>query len=118
MNSARFATEHILEFQLIKHFFDEMQEKKGAVYDNPKRGGKAKVGLCSYMQGYWNNAQFSMDSSGPRRPMDFVGQVFPGMDNQYVSEFVILDSGINAAKEGVSFPFSLSHCLAASTVQG
>jgi len=35
-------------------------------------------------------------------PIDLVGSVFPGSDNQWRIEFILLEAGVNLAKGGVS----------------
>lgn len=42
-----------------------------------------------------NGQQMSMD------PIDWVGSVFPGSDNQWLNEFVLLENDINGAKQGM-----------------
>lgn len=84
-NTDRFATEHILEFQLLSIFLESLN-------------------LCPMLKTYWDpGATNWVAINGVRRsPLQWVAYQYPGSDNAYGGEFVLLDSGVNAAKEGVS----------------
>jgi len=113
-NSDQYATEHILEFQLISIFLEEAMAALGEIYSDLTPGAIAgsKVDLCKYMKPFWNiggTFWFSMDNSGAiKNPLDWIGSVYPGKDNAWVSEFVLLETGVNTAKEGVRTTPSLS----------
>lgn len=103
--TSKFATEHILEFQLVKIFIDAQSSSLGARFPNPFPGGVGKVSLCTYMQPYWYNLPPQLGSllNGKRRsPIQMIAYQFPGSDSDYNDEFVLLAAGVNAAKEGVS----------------
>ena len=84
-NTDRFATEHILEFQLLTIFLESLKQ-------------------CPMLKEYWDpGATKWVTIKGVRRsPFQWVAYQYPGSDNTYSDEFVLLDSGVNAAKEGVS----------------
>lgn len=84
-NTDRFATEHILEFQLLTIFLES-------------------INMCPTLKTYWDpGATNWVTINGVRRsPIQWVAYQYPGSDNTYGGEFVLLDSGVNAAKEGVS----------------
>lgn len=102
----RFATEHILEFQLIQIFIDEYAAHRGSSFPNPT-GGNGQVDLCKYMEPYW----YSLPSASritingeTATPMQFIASAFPGSFQgtaRHLNEFVLLDSGVNTAKEGM-----------------
>ena len=101
-----FATEHILEFQLIKIFFTQMDEDDGNIYNDPGEDETGKVRLCDVLTRYWANAKikFRSDAAIDMIPINIVGQAFPGHEgthNPYEGEFVLLDGEVNKAKEGM-----------------
>ncbi|KAL8701240.1 MAG: hypothetical protein Q9201_005019 [Fulgogasparrea decipioides] len=83
-NSDRYATEHILEFQLLTIFLESLN-------------------LCSWLKNYWDPGAsgWVVFKSERRSPLQHVTYQFPGSDSAYNNEFVLLDSGVNAAKEGM-----------------
>ncbi|KAI4122687.1 MAG: hypothetical protein LQ338_005669 [Usnochroma carphineum] len=83
-NSNRYATEHILEFQLLTIFLESLN-------------------LCSWLKTYWTPgpANWVVINGERRSPLQHVAYQFPGSDSTYNNEFVLLDSGVNAAKEGM-----------------
>lgn len=83
-NSDRYATEHILEFQLLTIFLESLN-------------------ICTLLKKYWTPAPTDwVTVNGVRlSPLQHVANQFPGTGNAYNGEFVLLDSGVNAAKEGV-----------------
>jgi chitinase len=107
----RYATEHVLEFQLIKLFITELSKEKGQIYNDPKGTG-AQVTLCKYMSPYWYQIpaakRITVDGF-TGLALDILGNAFPG-NGHFAEEFVLLDSGVNNAKEGVS----LCHFLRSS----
>lgn len=104
----RYATEHILEFQLVGIFFDEIKNQVQCPDPTPGAALGRIVNLCGCMKPLWyqlnaatrptmnvNGQQVSMD------PVDWVGSVFPGSDNQWANEFVLLENDVNGAKQGM-----------------
>ena len=91
-NTDRYATEHILEFQLLHIFLESLNE-------------------CQYLRDYWSpGATDWVTINGIRKtPVQHVALQFPGHDNAYNREFVLLDSSINTAKTGVSSSRRHSH---------
>ena len=49
--SDKFATQHILEFQLLTIFLDELKSRQGNIYTDLK-DGISKVGLCQHLKDY------------------------------------------------------------------
>lgn len=104
------ATEHVLEFQLLPIFFDEMQQKYGVAFDNPvpqptdpTQRWNPKVDLCHYMQPYWYGTLSSwvtMPGFPAMRATDAAALAFPSR-TQFTAEWVILEKGANRAKERV-----------------
>jgi len=98
-NSDKLATEHILEFQSLTIFLDEQGNRYTALKD-----GINKVSLCQHLEDYWGPppVRWITINGIARSPPQWVSYQLPGSDNDYNAEFVLLDSGVNAAKEGVS----------------
>jgi chitinase len=104
-----YASEHILEFQLIQIFFNKLNEKKGKDYPNPntedvQNDGEEMVDLCHYLQPYFEGLPVDLYPTiggVKRRPLEHVTWQFPGTDN-FEDELVLLDSGVNLSKMGVS----------------
>ncbi|KAL8916580.1 MAG: hypothetical protein Q9172_006245 [Xanthocarpia lactea] len=80
----KYVTEHILEFQLLTIFLESL-------------------GLCSWLKQWWTppGREWIAVDGVKRHYLDHVAYAFPGRDNSYNGEFVLLDSGVNAAKEGM-----------------
>ena len=72
------------------------------------------VNLCDYMDEYWAGT-LSVNVDGQERtPIELLPKVFPGKDNAFASEFVVLEKYVNGMKERVSSPCSqLSQILPA-----
>lgn len=102
MNSDKFATEHILEFQLLTIFLESLASP-AKNFPNPTGG--ANVNYCTWLKGFWTptgtQGRITVNNK-PRTPLQHVAYQFPGSDSDYNSEFVLLESGVNTAKEGVS----------------
>ncbi|KAI0595746.1 carbohydrate-binding module family 18 [Biscogniauxia sp. FL1348] len=96
------ATEHILELQLISQFFDDANNNIGKNLPNYAPGMSGMQDLCQALNTLWvgvpDDQRFAMDGV-KRDPVNHVLAVLPGNDNQYLSEFVLLDKGVNTAKE-------------------
>lgn len=108
--TAKFATEHILEYQLYTIFLDAMKDKFGQNYrKNPLKTGTNSVDMCKYMKPYWQpggRLWFILDGGTERKnPLNWVGSVFPGKNNAYESEFVLLPQDINGPKARVCYLF-------------
>lgn len=107
--TSKYATEHILEFQLLKIFLEEKNGKDGLNYMDADGDS---VDLCDYMKKYWAG-DFSLDMDGVKgTPIELLPTVFPGKDNTFVSEFVLLEKYVNGMKERVSTLYSqlFQHC--------
>jgi len=98
----------VLEFQLLPKFLDELNIKKGkTAFDSPETmaDDDDKVSLCKYMQPYWKTLRVSHPTISipvTATPLYWIGSVFPGRDNDWVGEFVLLEAGVNLAKEKVN----------------
>lgn len=104
VNSMDYATEHILEFQLLSIFITKTSTQLGNKFANPSTSSKGtNVNLCGYMKPYWYTPKNVIDINGVKRTaLQWVSYQFPGSDNAFTSEFVLLDKYVNTAKEGVS----------------
>lgn len=102
-NSDKSATEHILEFQFLTIFLDEQISEPGNIYTALK-DGISKVNLCQHLEDYRDPppVRWITINGIARSPLQWVSYQFPGSDSDYNAEFVLLDSGVNTAKEGVS----------------
>lgn len=101
-----YATEHILEVQLVPIFFDEIFSTISCPNPTPGPDFGTPADLCQCMNPLWyelpGNAQPTVNTNGQQismDPIDFVGSVFPGSDNPWRDEFVLLESDVNSAKE-------------------
>jgi chitinase len=99
------ATEHILELQLVSQFFDKVDRDTGRNVPNFLPGQSGTQTFCQSLKQLWvgvpADQRFSLDGVA-RDPVNHVLAVLPGNDNNYLSEFVLLDKGVNTAKERVS----------------
>ncbi|KAI4285352.1 MAG: hypothetical protein L6R38_000708 [Xanthoria sp. 2 TBL-2021] len=107
--SDSFATEHILEFQLLPIFleeqggtFSEKEKPNSEIYLDPE-GGPNKIGFCEYLEYYWSRGdRFWVTVGGnTRSPLQHVAYQYPGKDSAYNAEFVLLDKEVNRVKEGM-----------------
>ena len=98
-DTKNYATEHILEFQLLKIFLDGKNTKDGKKYRNSKG---VLVTLCDLMREFWAGDTTVNVGGGENTPMKLLPGAFPGKNNAYASEFVVLYKPVNRLKEGVS----------------
>ena len=94
----KYATEHILEFQLLKIFL----EAKSANDGNKFKLKDNSVNLCDYMDEYWAGTLRVTVEGEEGTPIELLPKVFPGKDNAFASEFVVLEKYVNGMKERVS----------------
>ncbi|KAI9766214.1 MAG: hypothetical protein M1839_005004 [Geoglossum umbratile] len=105
VNTNKFATEHILEYQLLSIFFDETRNQEGSVFNDlrPSAPGTLPqiVNLCQYLKSYFDLPVPLWPNIGgvTRSPIQWLSYQYPGSDNAFTEEFVILDKGVNNAKE-------------------
>ncbi|KAI1180783.1 carbohydrate-binding module family 18 [Nemania sp. FL0916] len=96
------ATEHILELQLVGQFIDKMNSDLGMNLPNYNPNGGPKQTFCQALKTLWvgasESSRFALDGV-KRDPVNHVLAVLPGNDNNYLNEFVLLDSNVNTAKE-------------------
>lgn len=98
-DTSKYATEHILEFQLLKIFLEAKSEKDGLKWKDAEGDS---VYLCDYMKEYWAG-DISLNVDGEEgKPIELLPKVFPGKDNGFASEFVLLEKYVNGMKERVS----------------
>lgn len=75
----------------------------------PGRGSTPTQTFCSAIRELWQGVplaqRFTMDGK-TEDPIQFIMSVYPGNDKN-ADEFVLLESGVNTAKEGVSNVFAL-----------
>jgi len=100
---------------MITQFFNELHADLGPGLFNDPRPGRTNIGtrFCTWLKPYFNDilAVDQPTCDGVRRtPLQCVLYQYPGSDSNYNAEFVLLDSGVNTAKEGVR----LSHYLSQS----
>lgn len=100
------ATEHILELQLVAQFIDKVNRDLGQTLPNYAPAGGPQQTFCQAIKTLWVGvsaaSRFALDGV-KRDPVNHVLAVLPGNDNNYLSEFVLLDSGVNTAKERVGY---------------
>jgi len=101
-DTSTYATEHILEFQLITDFFADYVKR------NPRVDCYAPViknyPTCNCLKSFWYQVkpQHRPVINGVEKdPIDHVGYEFPGTGNAYLSEFVLLQAEVNSLKEGL-----------------
>ncbi|KAM3079706.1 hypothetical protein ACMFMG_006117 [Clarireedia jacksonii] len=100
-----YATEHILELQMVPIFLDQMDEEFGNTFPNfrPNADPNTKQTFCAAIKQLWQGVRqdnrFAMDGV-TRDPIDHIMPVYSSNDNTHVNEFVLLEKGVNTAKEG------------------
>lgn len=98
-DTSKYATKHILGFQLLKIFLETKSRVDGDKWKRPKGG---PVNLCAYMIDYWaGNIILKVDGE-EGTPMELLPKVFPGRDNSFASVFVVLEKYVEETKERVS----------------
>ena len=101
-DTTEYATEHVLEFQLLTIFLKAKSDEDGFKY----KGAKGDlVNLCDYMKKYWSGDIVVNVDGDQGRPIELLPKTFPGKDNKYVSEFMLLEKYVNGMKERVSTTF-------------
>jgi hypothetical protein len=105
--TATLAVEHILEWQLLSIFFNEISFSKGAYIDNPVQDEKDLVTICKAMFPYWYKVpqRYRITVAGygdgtPLSPLEFPKFGYPEKYS-HADEFVLLDWDVNAIKKGV-----------------
>lgn len=100
-NTALYATEHILEFQMIQDFFNDYTSRHRTVtcYNPPLSDEDS----CRCIANFWYKLKADQRptiNGEAKDPIDHVGAVFPGHKNQWKNELVLLDKEVNNIKEG------------------
>jgi chitinase len=102
-DTENYASEHILEFQLITDFFSHYVDtapREITCYANPS----VVVDKCKCLKSFWYQARFGerpIINGLDKDAIDHVGYEFPGTGNNYIGEFVLLQSEVNGLKEGI-----------------
>ncbi|KAM7212522.1 putative glycosyl hydrolases family 18 protein [Rhypophila decipiens] len=102
-----FATEHILELQMIPQFFDKLNTDFGQTINafKPDRAAGSKTNLCTALKELWTSGRAATsrlniaDTGGAHEgyPVQLVLPVLPGNGN-FLNELVLLESEVNGAK--------------------
>ncbi|KAJ2970004.1 hypothetical protein NUW58_g9829 [Xylaria curta] len=102
-----YATEHILELQMVAIFLDKMNDdfgSRGFPSFRPGADPNTKQSFCQAINQLWRNvpqaSRFAIDGV-TRDPIDHIMPVYSSNDNTHVGEFVLLEKGVNTAKEGM-----------------
>ncbi|GKT48622.1 chitotriosidase-1 [Colletotrichum spaethianum] len=102
-----YATEHILELQMVAIFLDKMNDEfgpRGFPSFRPGADPNTKQSFCQAINQLWRTvpqaSRFAMDGV-TRDPIDHIMPVYSSNDNTHVGEFVLLEKGVNTAKEGM-----------------
>ncbi|KAG9952210.1 glycoside hydrolase family 18 protein, partial [Aureobasidium melanogenum] len=108
-SSSGYATEHILEAQLLGLFLSET----GATWPRadyfPNPVGKTMTpgldwwkdttyNMCQYFWFWWNGKMITINGV-KQEPVQFVASVYPGKDNSWAKEFMLLSKEANNMKE-------------------
>ncbi|KAL0257640.1 hypothetical protein SLS55_006803 [Diplodia seriata] len=105
--TSRFATEHVLEFHLLPKFFDYLKTeaaRTGKTYSDPD-GGARRVSFCEYVAAWWaSGTTFELDvpavaAGSEFNAMQWTANMFPGKNNDWATEFLILEKYVNGVKE-------------------
>lgn len=95
-----YSTEHILEFQLVYRFLEELSKRRGEVLPNPEPKGD-DVDLCSYMTKYWYELPDKITAKGyTDKPIQILAQAYPS-NKVNTNEWVLLWQKVNSKKEGM-----------------
>ena len=111
--SRGFATDHILELQVVSDFLTRLSEDLGPTINNPnprRTRATGMVDLCNVYRNLWNSLSGHLlpEIDGVKRqPIDHIMAVMPSNDNTHTGEFVLLDNGVNTAKKGVRYTLRL-----------
>ncbi|KAI0572128.1 Glycosyl hydrolases family 18 protein [Pyrenophora tritici-repentis] len=96
-----YATEHILEFQLVTEFFQNYADRNRRINCWVPM---ANVDSCQCLLSFWDKSKSGMKpiiNGIEKEALDHVGYEFPGTGNAFLNEFVVLQSEVNDLKEGL-----------------
>ncbi|KAM7196715.1 putative glycosyl hydrolases family 18 protein [Naviculisporaceae sp. PSN 640] len=103
-----FATEHILELQMIPQFFDYLNSQFGQTIDafRPERPQNSQTTFCTALKELWmggsrQHARLDVADGGGSHegyPVQLVMPVLPGNGGAFLDELVLLEKEINGAK--------------------
>lgn len=97
-STKRYATEHVLEFQLLPKFLDHVQSI-APMFDDPEDAGSAsKVTFCQYLNLWYTSETFEiLGYDGKYQGLQWLAQMYPGKLNDWADEFVVrIDGGDSA----------------------
>ncbi|CBX95390.1 similar to Glycosyl hydrolases family 18 protein [Plenodomus lingam JN3] len=99
-DTTKFATEHILEFQMVKNFFNTIARGSQNVkcYNI-----QTNINMCKCIKSFWFAAKVAdrVTINGlSKDAINWVGAVFPSHENAWGNELVLLDAEVNNLKEG------------------
>ena len=114
----KYQVEHVMEWQLVTHFFDWLNKKKGSTFDHPDPNQPQKVDFCEYFKGTIlfdedpalkkaNTIQkFALPGQTElRTPRGHLAAAYPSK-SKFPTEFVFLEKEMNSpAKTNVWFPY-------------
>jgi chitinase len=103
-NTGRFATEHILEFQMVKNFFEKFAKptKSSPLTKINCYNTRTNINFCKCIQSFRYDVRVAerVTINGvTKSTIDWVGAVFPNHTNQWSNELVLLDGEVNNIKE-------------------
>ncbi|OQE13828.1 hypothetical protein PENFLA_c043G08195 [Penicillium flavigenum] len=94
--SKKWATEHVLEWQLFVDFWEDYTEGNGAQFQNPLKTTSEDIGVCQYIKYWWDTKYMDLGSL-TGRPIDLVAYAFPS-STSFRDELMLIDSTTNGAK--------------------
>ncbi|RMD40214.1 hypothetical protein DV735_g4912, partial [Chaetothyriales sp. CBS 134920] len=108
---AKYDSEHVLEFQLLKQFFDEYLNRKYDPVDHPDTSldsddEGSKISFCELVKLQWNipavaipGLETSQGTGASLTPMNHLAQQFP-THRWKTEEYVLLEHDINTPAKG------------------
>ncbi|KAF7131458.1 hypothetical protein CNMCM5793_004683 [Aspergillus hiratsukae] len=96
--SSNFATEHVLEWQLYRDFWQDHTEGVPDLFPDPE-GSSDMLSICEYLH-FWWYAQTVTFNGHSGRPVDLVATAFPGTAN-FRNELLLLEKNTNGLKEKI-----------------
>ncbi|CAG8910037.1 unnamed protein product [Penicillium egyptiacum] len=99
-DSKNWATEHVLEWQLLADFWLDMTDKSVTdTFDDPRTKSPTTkpIKICKYLRFWWYTQLIPLPNLETARPVDLVAQAFPGTNN-FRNELMLIDKFTNGAK--------------------
>ncbi|KAI0108573.1 glycosyl hydrolases family 18-domain-containing protein [Nemania sp. FL0031] len=111
---SKYEAEHVLEFQLIKQFFDDLDQNFRDPFDNPDPSKNTPVNFCQLVNLLWNikpvtipNLDTASGNGATLTPYNHVAGQFP-TKTWHKDEYVRLDSTINSPPKASAWAGSTS----------